>query len=145
VGSSPAAICFILPVVYPFTQTAEPALAVGFIAITTACAKDKLPYNSTRYAGRHGARLATCTSLDPRSTGSFTWERHRHLFGGASDGVYPCLPKWVRLIWVLGGFFVLVKWFIWPHLTQKARSKVLRCAYGIGLQRKFEFGVVYNE
>jgi hypothetical protein len=38
-------------------------------------------------ANWHGARLAKCTSPDPR--GSF-------LLGAASDGVYPCLPKWVR-------------------------------------------------
>jgi hypothetical protein len=93
--------------VYPFTQAAQPALAVGFIATNyDAAIAITTTYNmgkglialvpSVRYVGWHGARLAECmsTSFDPRS--SFTWERHRILLGTASDGVCPCLPKWVR-------------------------------------------------
>jgi hypothetical protein len=88
--------------VYPFTQTAEPALAVGFIATNyrhrhhmgkgLITLQEHPPH---RGGTRHGARLAKCTSPDPRS--SFTWERHRLLFGDASDKVYPLFTQMGKL------------------------------------------------
>jgi hypothetical protein len=83
--------------VYPFTQTAEPALAVGFIVYSHELPPSPPHGQMANYlypkvvpatldGGRWGARLAKCTSLDPRSINNFTWN--------ASDRVYPCLPTW---------------------------------------------------
>jgi hypothetical protein len=87
--------------VYPFTQTAEPALAVGFIATNyryhrhTSAHKQRVNYPIIAPAAR--ARLAKCTSLDPRSRLGVALPDCL-LFGDASDGSYPCLSKWMRLI-----------------------------------------------
>jgi hypothetical protein len=101
-------------VVYSFTQTAEPALAVGFISYIIA-----MNYRHYHHLGKGQrancpivVRSAVPATLDgtarawrsahPAIPGvpvalSFTLERHRLLLGAASDGVCPCLPKWARL------------------------------------------------
>ena len=92
--------------VYPFTQTAEPALAAGFIATN---------YRHHHHMGQGLITLVPATlggtarawrSAYPSIPGVALPGKdiaHRLLLGAASDGNYPCLPKWVRLIWVLPG------------------------------------------
>jgi hypothetical protein len=102
--------------IYPFAQTAEPALAVGFIAthyrhqrhmgkglITLAPATLDDTARAWRSAfpsipgvALPGKDIAFCLALLLTSDGVYPCLPN-------SDGVCPCLPKWVILIWAMPG------------------------------------------